>query len=270
MPDLDERFRSLTRTHPPDLWPDIAHREPRGPDGASPGRRVAAGAVAFVVFVAAFAFAVWSFRGHERPSATGASQLQPIPKGNGLIYYRVGGVEAGSFVASVEPDGSGGHVVFAPDDPVRYFRMSWSPDGSRIAFVDFRAGHYGIFTANPDGTRVQQLTDGVNDSYPSWSPDGSKIVFSSTRDDCSNSDAAGCRTTGDLGPWQDVWIMSPDGSDQRRVTAESGQFFAWSPDGSAILVAGRDGLYLIRPDGSDEAPFPVPGVNQPLFPDWIA
>ena len=82
------------------------------------------------------------------------------------------------------------------------------------------------------------------------------------------SDASDCRTTGDIGPWQDVWIMDPDGSNQRRVTSEFGQFFTWSPDGEAILVAGS-GLYLIRPDGTGLTPLKVPGIALPLFPDWV-
>jgi hypothetical protein len=57
---------------------------------------------------------------------------------------------------------------------------------------------------------------------------------------------------------------------QRRVTSEFGQFFSWSPDGSAIIVAGANEMYLIRPDGSGLTPFPVEGVPHPLFPDWIA
>jgi len=95
-------------------------------------------------------------------------------------------------------------------------------------------------------------------------------VFSSGRDDCAISAAADCRTTGDVGPWEDVWIINADGTGQRRVTSQFGQFFAWSPDGSAILVAGAADMYLIRPDGSGRTPFPVEGVAHPLFPDWIA
>ena len=37
--------------------------------------------------------------------------------------------------------------------------------------------------------------------------------------------------------------MRPDGSDQRRVTPEAGQFVAWSPDGRYLLVSGR-ALYV--------------------------
>ena len=153
---------------------------------------------------------------------------------------------------------------------------AWSPDGSRIAFMAQEANasgtnpDYNVFVMNADGTDIERLTDAPGeDGWPAWSPDGSQIVFSSARDDCSISDAPDCGSTGDIGPWADVWIMDADGSNQRRLTSEFGQFFAWSPDGSAILVAGAD-PFLIRPDGTGFTPFPVAGASHPLFPDWIS
>jgi hypothetical protein len=60
-----------------------------------------------------------------------------------------------------------------------------------------------------------------------------------------------------------------DGSSQHRLSSEFGQFFAWSPDGSAILVTG-DRPFLIRADGTGLTPFPTKGVAHPLFPSWVA
>ena len=36
---------------------------------------------------------------------------------------------------------------------------SWKPDGTRIAFHSDRSGNWDIYSARPDGTDVQQLTD---------------------------------------------------------------------------------------------------------------
>jgi TolB protein len=100
----------------------------------------------------------------------------------------------------------------------------------RIAFV--QAGD--IFTMNPDGSDIKQLTHlGPDNSadFPAWSADGKQIVFNES-------------------PPPDgipqVWIMDADGSDQHVVFAE--QDYAerrpsFSPDGSKI-VFGRCNLLV--------------------------
>ena len=179
----------------------------------------------------------------------------------------------GFFGYAIRPDGSG--VRRITDHYVEY--PAWSPDGLKIAFMAQEAGaagdnpDYNIFVMDADGSNVRRLTDAPGeDGWPAWSPDGARIVFASARDDCTVSDAPDCLSTGDIGPWIDVWMMSANGSHLRRVTTEYGQFFAWSPDGREIMVAGGSSLYVIRPDGSGRSNVPVRGVPHPLFPDWIA
>ena len=190
-----------------------------------------------------------------------------------------------AFNSAMEAEGFGLYAFMVAPDGSELRRIShhyveypaWSPDGSRIAFMAQEPGasgsnpDYNIFVMDADGTDVTRLTDTPGeDGWPAWSPDGSQIVFSSGRDDCSISQATDCRSTGDIGPWEDAWIMNADGSDQHRLTGEFAQFFAWSPNGEAILVAGAGDLLLIKPDGTGATPLDVPGVAHPLFPDWIA
>ena len=136
------------------------------------------------------------------------------------------GLPMGGFL--VDPDGT--HLRRIPTDAyVEY--PSWSPDGTRIAFMGgTSASEYDIWVVDVDGTHLRQLTDSPGpDGWPAWSPDGTRIAFTSVRDDCSRSDAADCRTTGDIGPHHDVWVVNVDGTGLARVTPEFGQFVAWSP-----------------------------------------
>src|SRR5215470_6389786 len=53
-----------------------------------------------------------------------------------------------------------------------------SPDGKKIVFESKVAGYYELFTMNPDGSGVAQVThDAWNHDTPSWSPDGSKFAL---------------------------------------------------------------------------------------------
>src|SRR5580765_7975365 len=67
-----------------------------------------------------------------------------------------------------------------------------------------------IYTMNPDGSDVRQLTDLGPDnsaSWESWSPDGKLIVFSEFPS--PNFDGQ-------------LWIMNADGSNQHMLLAEPG------------------------------------------------
>ena len=102
-------------------------------------------------------------------------------------------------------------------------------------------------------------------------PDGSTIAFTSERDDCAFLPSTQeCWRTGEPNDaHRDIWAMKPDGTGQRRVSAETGQFVAWSPDGRYLVVSGR-ALYVIRPDGSGRLELRADGIDRPLggIPDW--
>lgn len=61
---------------------------------------------------------------------------------------------------------------------------SWSPDGTRIAFMSTRGGgnNQDIFVMNADGTGVVRLTDHrANDQDPAWAADSQSLYFTSER-----------------------------------------------------------------------------------------
>ena len=58
---------------------------------------------------------------------------------------------------------------------------SWSPDGSRIAFISGRDGNPDIWVMDADGGNPANLTASIeHETDPEWSPDGSRIVFSAS------------------------------------------------------------------------------------------
>jgi Tol biopolymer transport system component len=147
---------------------------------------------------------------------------------------------------------------------------SFSPDGERIAFMGHDGADYDIYVAVLETGAARRLTDAPgSDGWPAWSPDGSTIAFTSQRDDCLYAaEASPCWIDpgGEPGEHHDIWLMHADGSNQRRVTPESGQFMTWSPDGKYLLVSGRS-LYVIRPDGTGRSD--VLRTSGGL-PDWVA
>jgi Tol biopolymer transport system component len=118
---------------------------------------------------------------------------------------------------------------------------TWSPDGSRIAFLSSRGGNReNIYVMNADGSGQSRLTnDTVFAAYPySWSPDGSRLAF-----------AAG-QTKGH------IFVVATDGSGLTRMTSDSvaDGSPAWSPDGTKIAFVRADGsdsrIYVMKADGS--------------------
>jgi len=67
--------------------------------------------------------------------------------------------------------------------PVRAYQPRWSPDGTRIAFLDVQFHHpwkIGVLSAS-GGDRPKQIAESAKDDAdtdPTWMPDGKSIVFS--------------------------------------------------------------------------------------------
>ena len=117
----------------------------------------------------------------------------------------------------------------------------WSPDGTRISYVDVDRVYGGrgvstLWSVRPDGSgakaRSQVLHDpwGLYSPYQ-WSPDGNRIAYVT-------------REKGEHG--QSLWVMSAAGTQKRKLLeVPEALRFHWSPD-SARLCAGR----VIQPEGN--------------------
>jgi CSLREA domain-containing protein len=110
-----------------------------------------------------------------------------------------------------------------------------------IAFESDRTGNSQIFTMNPGGLNVVQLThDSSTNTLPSISPDGHTVVYQSTSGGVSQ-----------------IWAINGDGTDPRQLTSTgSNQQPTFSPDGTKIAFDSNRGgyyeLFVMNADGSGQ------------------
>ncbi len=110
-------------------------------------------------------------------------------------------------------------VEFTTDEGT-WISLDVSPDGKSIVFELLGD----IYTLPIEGGEAKLIDGGMAfDSQPRFSPDGKWIAFLSDREGSEN-----------------VWIMHPDGSDQKQVSKDPNSEFAspaWTPDGNYVLVS---------------------------------
>lgn len=123
------------------------------------------------------------------------------------------------------------------NNPANDTSPTWSPDGTRIAFVRSDAIH--IMEAN--GSSIKRLTNSsFISSDPVWSPDGNRILFTVLNED------------------RDIYTVAVNNTQMVAIGADLSDDFhpAWSSDGSRILFTStfnvtRYGIFSMDADGSD-------------------
>ena len=146
-------------------------------------------------------------------------------------------------IAVVNLDGADAKGLIERTEPPseQYRWPSWSPDGSRVAYLgDWERGDGAIYSVAADGTDERPLIASNSLDLarfpPVWSPDGRHLAVLS---------------------WslEEVYTVRSDGSDLTLIATEALSAPTWSPDGRiAVAVAdGEDGAVLrtVAPDGSD-------------------
>jgi TolB protein len=171
--------------------------------------------------------------------------LPPTPGGDPLSPQWD---SSGSLIAftDVLPSGEGGgvyvlrladdHVDLVTDEAVHDL-ISWSPDGTEVAFTRVQGEKSNVWAVNVTTLALRRVTDSGFGYNPAWSPDGRLIAYFDGQ----------------------IWVANADGSGDARAVTDCRGCEAynphWSPDGQWITFyssehAGADDLYRIHPDGT--------------------
>src|SRR5437867_1336213 len=168
------------------------------------------------------------------PGSCGPDQLDYSPSwspdGKQIAFIR--SVPAPNFrytndVFVMDADGSNQRRITQSGSVVFFSKLTWSPDGTKLAFVGPPAGgdlSIQVYVMNADGSNKQPIGPGQN---PAWSPDGSKLAFYFNT----------------LTSARGLYLMNSDGSGRTQITAgkpgpgpwDSDWNPVWSPDGTRIL-----------------------------------
>lgn len=157
-------------------------------------------------------------RPQPEPVTTGSDYVRSgsvSPDGERLAFVLWGPRQRDLFVSGVD----GQQRRQLTDDIHKEWGAQWSRDGKRIAFHCDRSGSYEIWTIDPDGRGLNQVTKVSGTAFqPIWAPDSRRLLYA-TKTDHFICDANGSGGKGKLVP---------------RFT-ERVSFSSWSPDGRWLV-----------------------------------
>ena len=172
----------------------------------------------------------------------------PFASGAGQTFVTfVGPVAPGPWSAQVGGLADGEGVSVTATDTFTSDTSQFSNCSSHAESIAFESNRVNstsqIFTMNPDGSNVTQLTSdpvGTTDTLPSISPDGHTVVYQSN---VSGTDQ--------------IWAINGDGSNPRQLTTDhTNRQPTFSPDGTKIAFdSNRNGnfqLFVMNADGSGQ------------------
>jgi Tol biopolymer transport system component len=156
------------------------------------------------------------------------------PSGPRLAYARDGQSLSGEELLATGPLAARSVVLYRhPGAHHSFLHLSWSPDGSRLAFAShgFGLGER-IYTVSAEGGRPQEVLGTQLGFAPVFSPDGGTIAFARTlfRE---RSDGTAYSSTS-------IWLVDSRGGQPRQLTPWRDDLIltpsSFSPDGTRLLA----------------------------------
>ena len=235
----------------------------------------------------------------------GIRHLSITPDGKKLAYASIDILSTLTALpmSPVSNEPAGPPAQLSNDRSQRHVLPTFSPDGKKIAFGQWREGSGAdVWLLDPDGKNLTQVTtDPAIDNVPNWFPEGDRLEFISNRSGqftaWSISLASGKENLlVDLGPGVggyarmspdgkqiafnsvrsgtiNVWIKTIDGGEPKQLTFDKEMmgFPCWSPDGKTLAMEVKRGpndyLAIVPSDGG--SPVQLVSDNGLSWPhDW--
>lgn len=177
-----------------------------------------------------------------------------------LVFMRNDGVDMEIF--TMDADGTNERQL--TNNEYEDWAAVWTPDKSQIVFHSDRAGYYGIYIMDRDGSNVSLISpESHHAQFPSVSPDGQYIAFEMWMGEGNN--------------W-DIFVKAIHCGALEQITFGPGHEggAAWSPDGTQIgyhstqaaqAELGYD-IYVVNLDGTGTQRMTTFSTTMDVWPQW--